>query len=84
MAKKVTKKTTTKKKTTVRKPRRATKKTEVTVTEARTPEIAEDAIRLRAFEIYTRGCRGEGGRPCNASNPDADWLQAEQELRAAF
>ena len=76
MAKKVTKKTTTKKKTTVRKPRRATKKTEVTVTEARTPEIAEDAIWLRAFEIYTRGC--------NASNPDADWLQAEQELRAAF
>ena len=41
MAKKVTKKTTTKKKTTVRKPRRATKKNEVTVTEARTPEIAE-------------------------------------------
>lgn len=75
MAKKVTKKTTTKKKTTVRKPRRATKKNEVTVTEARTPEIAEAAIRLRAFEIYTSGC--------NTSNPDADWLQAEQELRAA-
>ena len=75
MAKKVTKKTTTKKKTTVRKPRRATKKTEATVTAARAPEIAEDAIRLRAFEIYTSGS--------NTSNPDADWLQAEQELRAA-
>ncbi len=75
MAKKVTKKTTTKKKTTARKPRRVTKKTEVTVTAARASENAEDAIRLRAFEIYASGE--------NASNPDADWLQAEHELRAA-
>ncbi len=75
MAKKVTKKPTTKKKTTARKPRRVTKKAETTVTETRTPEIDEDAIRLRAFELYTSGC--------NSGNPDADWLQAEQELRAS-
>ncbi len=75
MAKKVTKKPTTKKKSTARKPRRPTKKSETTVTAAETPQIAEDAIRLRAFEIYTSGC--------NSGHPDADWLQAEQELRAA-
>ncbi len=75
MAKKVTKKPTTKKKTTPRKPRRATNKAATTMTQAKTPEIATDAIRLRAFEIYTSGC--------NSGNPDADWLQAEQELRAA-
>ena len=64
--------------TTVRKPRRATKKPEATVTAARAPEIApeiaEAVIGPRAFEIYTSGE--------NTSNPDADWLQAEQELRA--
>lgn len=75
MAKKVTKKTTTKKNTTARKPRRVSKKPATTVTEAKAPEISEDAIRLRAFEIYTTGC--------NSGNPDADWLQAEQEIRAA-
>ena len=75
MAKKVTKKPTTKKKTTARKPRRVTQKTATTVREAKTPDVAEDAIRLRAFEIYTSGC--------NSGHPDADWLQAEQELRAA-
>jgi len=75
MAKKVTKKATNKKTTTARKPRRATKKPETTVTEVKTTEIAEDTIRLRAFELYTSGR--------NSGNPDADWLQAEQELRAA-
>ena len=75
MAKKVTKKSTTKKKTTARKPRRTTKKTETPVTEAKTTEVPQDAIRLRAFELYTSGI--------NSGNPDADWLQAEQELHAA-
>ncbi|TDI45859.1 MAG: DUF2934 domain-containing protein [Acidobacteria bacterium] len=75
MAKKVTKKSTIKKTTTARKPRRATKKPETTVTEVKTTEVAEDTIRLRAFDLYTSGC--------NSGNPNADWLQAEQELRAA-
>ncbi len=76
MAKKVTKKPATKKKTTARKPRRTTtKKTEAPLTAASTPEMNENAVRLRAFQIYTSGR--------NSGNPDADWLQAEHELRAA-
>ena len=75
MAKKVTKKKTpTKKKTTARKPR-ATKKAKAPVTASATPEITEDAIRARAFEIYTSGR--------NPGNADADWLDAERELRGA-
>ncbi|MBI3963025.1 MAG: DUF2934 domain-containing protein [Deinococcus sp.] len=37
-------------------------------------EVAEEAIRLRAYEIYL----ARSGAP---GDPVADWLQAEQELR---
>ncbi len=81
MAKKVTKKkTTTKKKATTRK-RTTAKKTATAVTAATVtptvtptrPTFTDVQIRIRAFEIY---CAGQ-----NPSNPDADWHQAEQELR---
>lgn len=73
MAKKVTKKKASTKKKTTRK--NATKKNAKTVAAAPvTPAVSDDAVRVRAFEIY---CSGR-----NPSNPDADWLQAEQELRA--
>lgn len=75
MAKKVTKKkTSTKKKTTTRK-RTSTKKAAKTVMAAPvTPTVTDDQIRIRAFEIYSSGQ--------NPANPDADWHQAVQELRA--
>ncbi|GMR22520.1 MAG: hypothetical protein BMS9Abin37_0876 [Acidobacteriota bacterium] len=74
MAKKVTKKKTpTKKKSTTRK-RTTAKKPAKTVVAARfAPTVTDDQIRIRAFEIYSSGR--------NPSNPDADWHQAEQELR---
>ena len=74
MAKKVTKKKTpTKKKATTRK-RTTAQKTAKTVTAAPvTPTVTDAQIRVRAFEIH---CAGQ-----NPSNPDADWHQAEQELR---
>ena len=83
MTKKVTKKkTSTKKKATTRKRTTAKKapKTVVaapvapTATPTVTPTVTSDQIRIRAFEIYSSGQ--------NPSNPDADWHQAEQELRA--
>ena len=78
MTKKVTKKkTSTKKKATTRK-RTTAKKAAKTVVAAPvaptvTPTVTNDQIRIRAFEIYSSGQ--------NPSNPDADWHQAEQELR---
>ena len=78
MAKKVTKKktstkkkATTRKRTTAQKPAKAVAAAPVTPTA--TPTVMDDQIRIRAFEIY---CAGQ-----NPSNPDADWHQAEQELR---
>lgn len=81
MAKKVTKKKTpTKKKATTKKraaaPRKAKTVAAATAKPAVTPVIpvSDEQIRLRAFEIYRAGK--------NPANPDADWLQAEQELTA--
>ena len=73
MAKKVTKKKTpTKKKATTRK--RTTQKPAKTIAAAPvTPTVTDAQIRIRAFEIH---CAGQ-----NPSNPDADWHQAERELR---
>ena len=69
MAKKVTKKkTSTKKKATTRK-RTTTPKAAKTVAAL----VPDERIRVRAFEIYSSGQ--------NPSNPDADWHQAERELR---
>ena len=78
MAKKVTKKKTpTKKKATTRKrttaPKTAKSVAAATVTPTVTPTVTDAQIRIRAFEIH---CTGQ-----NPSNPDADWHQAEQELR---
>lgn len=64
-----TKKTATKNKATTRK--RATSKKSTNPGQV---SLAEDQIRDRAYEIYRAGR--------NPSNPDADWLQAEQELRS--
>ncbi len=78
MAKKVTKKkTSTKKKATTRKRTTAQKTTKTVaaapVTPTVTPTVTHAQIRIRAFEIFRAGQ--------NPSNPDADWHQAEQELR---
>lgn len=75
MAKKVTKKkTTTKKKATTKKRTTAKKAPKTVVAAPVTPIVTDDQVRIRAFEIYSSGQ--------NPSNPDADWHQAEQELRA--
>lgn len=79
MAKKVTKKKTpTKKKTTTTKKRsaakRTTKATKSVAAAPVTPTVTEEQIRRRAFEIWSAGV--------NPENPDADWLQAEHELRS--
>ena len=85
MAKKVTKKKTTTKKKATTKKRTTAKKTAKTVAAATvtptvtpivTPIVTDAQIRIRAFEIY---CAGQ-----NRSNPDADWYQAELELRAGI
>ena len=74
MAKKVTKKkTATKKKATTKKRTTAKKAAQTVVAAPVTPTVTDDQIRIRAFEIYSSGQ--------NPSNPDADWHQAEQELR---
>ncbi len=82
MAKKVTKKktstkkkATTRKRTTAQKPAKtvATAPVTPTTTPTVTPTVTDAQIRIRAFEIFRAGQ--------NPSNPDADWHQAEQELR---
>lgn len=67
MAKKVTKKKTTAKKATTR------KKTTSKKTAKAAPALTDEQIRMRAFEIYRSGR--------NPSNPEADWFQAEEELK---
>ena len=80
MAKKVTKKkTVTKKKATTKKRTSAASKTTkkaVSTTPVQPTTVSGEQIRVRAFEIY---CAGK-----NPQNPDADWLQAEQELTAGM
>ena len=74
MAKKVTKKkASTKKKATTTKRTTAKKAARTVVAAPVAPTVTDDQIRIRAFEIYASGQ--------NPSNPDADWHQAEQELR---
>jgi len=74
MAKKVTKKkTATKKKATTRKRTTVKKAAKTVVAAPMTPTVTDAQIRIRAFEIFRAGQ--------NPSNPDADWHQAEQELR---
>jgi len=76
MAKKVTKKKTpTAKKTPSKKKTAANESSGAVSVASNTQAITDDLIRKRAFEIY---CSGE-----NPSNPDADWHQAERELKAA-
>jgi hypothetical protein len=73
MTKKVTTKTVTKKteaKTTTAPRKRATPKTAA----KSVAPVSEAQVRARAYEIFRSGR--------NASNPDADWIQAEQELTA--
>lgn len=65
-----TKKTSTKKKATSRKTASSKKSTKL----APSFPLSQDQIRDRAYEIYRAGR--------NPSNPDADWLEAEQELRS--
>jgi hypothetical protein len=75
MAKKVIKKkASTKKKATTKKRTTAKKASKTVVTAAVTPSVTDDQIRIRAYEIYRSGQ--------NPANPDADWHQAELELRA--
>ena len=75
MTKKVTTKTVTKKteaKTKTAPSKRATPKT--AAKSVATAPVSEAQVRARAYEIFRSGR--------NASNPDADWIQAEQELTA--
>ncbi len=74
MAKKVTKKTVTKKTGTQKKvaTRKRTAAKKSTKSAIAATSVSEAQVRVRAYEIF---CSGR-----NASNPDADWLQAEQEL----
>ena len=77
MAKKVTKKTATKKTATKKKAptrKRAAAKVSANGADTATTPVSEARVRERAYEIYRSGR--------NASNPDLDWLQAEQELAA--
>jgi DUF2934 family protein len=67
MAKKETKPTTT---TAGRKPAR--KPASRTTSRARKPEVTQDAIAHRAYEIYLSGSTGGAFE---------DWLRAESELR---
>ncbi len=75
MAKKVTKKKTSmKKKATTRKRTTAPKAAQtIAAIVSDVTDVTDERIRVRAFEIYSSGQ--------NPSNPDADWHQAEQELR---
>lgn len=43
--------------------------------EPKEPAITEDAVRLRAYELYLK-------RGANPGDELADWFQAERELRA--
>ena len=43
------------------------------------PTFTEDDVRLRAYEIYVKRGENPGDDPGDGV---ADWLQAEQELRA--
>lgn len=71
MPKKATpKKTATKKNATTRKRVISKQSTEP----GKLVPLSENQIRDRAYEIYRAGR--------NPSNPNADWLQAEQELRS--
>jgi len=47
--------------------------------ELKQPTITEDDVRLRAYEIYLKRGENPGHDP---GDEVADWLQAEQELRA--
>lgn len=75
MPKKTTKKPATKKKTAARKTarKRAAAKPRAEVKTNGT-ELTETQIRERAYAIFRAGR--------NPSDPVADWLQAERELRA--
>jgi hypothetical protein len=73
MTKKVTTKTVTKK--TEAKTKTAPRKRATPKTAAKSvAPVSEAQVRARAYEIFRSGR--------NASNPDADWIQAEQELTA--